>query len=55
MREGGQAVWDDANGPLEISPETMTAQPAPQVPYDTGDTRDARDTFGQRRTDTARQ
>ncbi len=34
MRQGGQAVWDDANGPLVISPETVTAQPAPQVPYD---------------------
>ena len=55
MREGGQAVWDDANGPLEISPETMTAQPAPKVPYDTRNTGDDGDTSGQRRTDTARQ
>jgi hypothetical protein len=34
LRGSGQAVWDEANGPLEISPETVTAQPAPQVPYD---------------------
>jgi accessory colonization factor AcfC len=34
IRASGQAVWDEANGPLEISPETVTAQPAPKVPYD---------------------
>jgi len=34
IRDSGQAVWDEANGPLDISPETVTAQPAPQVPYD---------------------
>lgn len=39
LRESGQAVWDEANGPLEISPETVTAQPAPQVPYDAADRR----------------
>ncbi|MBP2157504.1 MULTISPECIES: hypothetical protein [Asticcacaulis] len=39
IRDSGQAVWDEANGPLEISPETVTAQPAPKVPYDTTDRR----------------
>lgn len=39
LRDSGQAVWDEANGPLEISPETVTAQPAPQVPYDAMDKR----------------
>ncbi len=34
VREGGEDAWNAANGPLEISPETVTAQPAPQVPYD---------------------
>ncbi len=34
VRQGGEDVWDSANGPLDISPETVTAQPAPQVPYD---------------------
>lgn len=33
--DSGQAAFDSANGPLEISPETVTAQPAPRVPYDT--------------------
>ena len=32
--QGGKAMWDSANGPLEITPETVAAQPAPQVPYD---------------------
>ena len=41
LREGGESVWDSANGPLDISPETVVpAQPAPQVPYDA--TRDDR-------------
>lgn len=39
VRDSGQAVWDSANGPLEISPETVTAQPPPQVPYDAADGR----------------
>lgn len=39
IRDSGQAVWDEANGPLQISPETVTAQPAPQVPYDASDRR----------------
>ena len=34
IRESGQALWDGANTPLTISPETVTAQAAPQVPYD---------------------
>lgn len=34
IRQGGDAAWDSANSPLDISPETVTAQPAPQVPYD---------------------
>lgn len=34
VRESGEDVWDSANEPLEVSPETVTAQPAPQVPYD---------------------
>ena len=34
IRESGQALWDGANTPLTVSPETVTAQPAPQVPYD---------------------
>ncbi len=33
LRESGQALWDGANTPLTVSPETVTAQPAPQVPY----------------------
>ena len=37
VRDSGQAVWDSANGPLAISPETVTAQPAPDVPYDRDD------------------
>ncbi|MGN6422405.1 MAG: hypothetical protein ACTHLA_03745 [Asticcacaulis sp.] len=27
-------MWESANGPLEITPQTLTAQPAPHVPYD---------------------
>lgn len=34
VREGGEDAWNAANGPLDISPETVTAQPAPDVPYD---------------------
>ena len=43
VRESGEAVWDDANGPLDISPETLTAQPAPQVPYEAQRRRDPAD------------
>jgi len=39
IRDSGQAVWDEANGPLQISPDTVAAQPAPQVPYDASDRR----------------
>ena len=34
LRQTSEQVWDSANGPLDISPETPTAQPAPNVPYD---------------------
>lgn len=34
LHQGGKAMWDSANGPLEITPQTLTAQPAPRVPYD---------------------
>ncbi|MBW8880911.1 MAG: hypothetical protein JF615_05620 [Asticcacaulis sp.] len=34
VRDSGQDVWDAANEPLTVSPETVTAQPAPDVPYD---------------------
>ncbi len=35
VRQGGESLWDSANGPLDISPETVVpAQAAPQVPYD---------------------
>lgn len=40
VRQSADAVWDEANGPLKISPETVVAQPAPQVPYDTDRRRD---------------
>lgn len=43
MRQGGEAMWDSANGPLEISPETVVADPAPQVPYDDRDDSRTRD------------
>ncbi|WAC46870.1 hypothetical protein OVA03_09080 [Asticcacaulis sp. SL142] len=33
-RSSGEALWEAANTPLEVSPETVVAQPAPQVPYD---------------------
>ena len=33
IRESGQALWEGANTPLTVSPETVTAQAAPQVPY----------------------
>lgn len=34
MQDSGQAVWTAANTPLEVSDETVVAQPAPAVPYD---------------------
>jgi hypothetical protein len=34
LHQGGKAMWESANGPLEITPQTLTAQPTPQVPYD---------------------
>ena len=39
VRQTSGQVWDSANGPLEISPETPVAQPAPNVPYDRSDDR----------------
>jgi len=33
--ESGRFVNDSADGKLEISPETIQAQPTPNVPYDT--------------------
>lgn len=34
LHYGSKAMWDSAQRPLEITPQTVTAQPAPQVPYD---------------------
>ncbi len=34
VAELGSDMWQSANAPLEVSPETIVAQPAPQVPYD---------------------
>ncbi|MDI7773860.1 hypothetical protein [Asticcacaulis sp. EMRT-3] len=49
IRRAGDDVWRAANSPLEISSETVTAQPAPQVPYDRSDAQRAhRDMDGQR-------
>ncbi len=33
VRDSGEGLWDAANSPLDVSPETVTAQPAPEVPY----------------------
>lgn len=44
VRQGGEDVWDSANAPLDVSPETVVAQAAPQVPYDTRSDDRARDT-----------
>jgi|GEM_PF-1498541 len=35
IRDSGEAVWDEANAPLKVSPETVVAQDAPQVPAKT--------------------
>ena len=35
--ESGRVVNESADGKLEVSPETVQAQPAPNVPYDTRD------------------
>ncbi|WP_298333119.1 hypothetical protein [Asticcacaulis sp.] len=32
LRDSGEAVWDEANKPLTVSPETVVAQDAPDVP-----------------------
>ncbi|MDC7676309.1 hypothetical protein [Asticcacaulis machinosus] len=34
LQDSGEAVWTAANTPLEVSDETVVAQPAPTVPYD---------------------
>jgi len=39
--ESGKFANDSADGKLEVSPETIQAQPAPNVPYDTRDTNPA--------------
>lgn len=33
IKDSGRAVWDNTNTPLEVSDATMTAQDAPNVPY----------------------
>jgi hypothetical protein len=35
--ESGRVVNESANDKLDVSPETVQAQPAPKVPYDTQD------------------
>jgi len=35
--ESGRIINDSADGKLEVSPETVQAQPAPTVPYDAQD------------------
>jgi hypothetical protein len=35
VAEAGSDLWQSANEPLEVSPETRVGQPVPQVPYDT--------------------
>ncbi|WP_140985744.1 hypothetical protein [Asticcacaulis tiandongensis] len=43
----GGALWDAANAPLEVSQETVIAQPAPNVPQTPQPTREpARETCG---------
>ncbi len=37
--ESGKFANDSADGKLEVSPETIQAQPAPNVPYNTPDTK----------------
>jgi hypothetical protein len=34
VRQSGEAVWDSANGPLEIGNDTVIAQGRPSVPYE---------------------
>ncbi len=35
IADAGSDLWQSANTPLEVSPETLVGQPVPQVPYDT--------------------
>jgi len=35
ISDSGQAAWTAANTPLDVSPETVVAQPVPTVPYNT--------------------
>ena len=34
VAEAGSDLWQSANAPLEVSPETLIGQPVPQVPYE---------------------
>lgn len=34
LQDSGEAVWTAANTPLEVSDDTVVAQPAQTVPYD---------------------
>lgn len=43
VAEVGSDLWQSANDPLEISPETLVGQPVPQVPYETPKTTPAKD------------
>jgi hypothetical protein len=40
--DSGQAVWTAANTPLDVSPETVVAQPVPTVPYNAQGTQPAK-------------
>ena len=34
VANAGSDLWQSANAPLEVSPETLVGQPVPQVPYE---------------------
>jgi hypothetical protein len=34
VADAGSDMWQSANAPLEVSPETLVGQPVPQVPYE---------------------
>jgi uncharacterized membrane protein len=34
VADAGNDMWQSANAPLEVSPETLVGQPVPQVPYE---------------------
>lgn len=42
LQDSGEAVWTAANTPLEVSDETVVAQPAPAVPYEAQPAKKAR-------------